>query len=231
MRVLAIIPARGGSKGVPRKNIRLLGGKPLLWYTASAARAATRLTRVVLSTDDAEIAGVGRDCGIEVPFLRPPALAQDDTPTLPVLQDIVRRLAAAGENYDAVCLLQPTTPFRPPGLIDACVDLLAETGADAVVSVQRVPATYNPHWVFTPDADGFLHVCTGDATIIPRRQLLPPAFHRDGSVYVTRCPVLLEQNSLFGTRLAGYEVPGTTVNIDTLADWARAEERLAAESK
>src|SRR5438132_223012 len=99
MRVLGIITARGGSKGVPRKNIRLLAGKPLLHYTAEAARAAKLLTRTILSTDDPEIAKIGCECGVEVPFLRAPELARDDTPTLPVIQDVVGRLEQMGDYY------------------------------------------------------------------------------------------------------------------------------------
>src|SRR2546423_8592254 len=109
-RVLGIITARGGSKGIPRKNIRFLGAKPLLQYTAEAALSAKRLTRVILSTEDQEIADVGRKCGLDVPFMRPAELALDSTPTLPVLQHAVRELEAAGNRYDAICLLQPTNP-------------------------------------------------------------------------------------------------------------------------
>src|SRR5918996_2898885 len=101
MRVLGIVTARGGSKGIPRKNIVPLLGKPLLAYTAEAALAAKRLTRTVLSTEDEEIAHVGREYGLDVPFLRPPELARDETPTIPVLQDVVRNLEAIGECYDA----------------------------------------------------------------------------------------------------------------------------------
>src|SRR4051794_1319417 len=101
IRVLGIVPARSGSKGIPRKNIRLLAGKPLLQYTAEAALASTRLARVILTTEDAEIAEVGRKCGLEVPFLRPAELAHDDTPTLPVLQHAVLALESAGDRYDA----------------------------------------------------------------------------------------------------------------------------------
>jgi len=231
MKVLGIIPARGGSKGVPRKNVRLLCGKPLLQYTAEAALAAKRLARVVLSTEDEEIAEVGRHCGLDVPFLRPLALAKDDTPTLPVLQDVVRRLATMGEVYDAVCLLQPTSPLRPATLIDSCIERLEATHADAVVTILPVPAEHNPHWTFFQDADGCLTISTGETVIIPRRQLLPPAFHREGSVYVTRYDVLMNQNSLYGKRLYGVPVlPGGSVNIDTLADWAKAESLILRRS-
>lgn len=223
MRVLAVIPARGGSKGIPRKNVRLLGGKPLLAWTAEAALSARRIARVVLSTDDEEIAQAGLACGIEVPFLRPAELALDTTPSLPVVQHTVAQLEMAGDSFHAVCLLQPTTPFRAPGEIDAAVEKLERTGADSVVSVRRVPDEFNPHWVYFRSPDDILRLSTGEATPIPRRQELPPVWHRDGSIYVTRRNVLMQQNSLYGSRTAGIETAGVTVNLDNPADWARAE--------
>jgi CMP-N,N'-diacetyllegionaminic acid synthase len=229
MRVLGLVPARGGSKGVPRKNVRPLGGRPLLHWTAEAALAATRLSRVVLTTDDPEIAEVGGAGGLEVPFLRPAELARDETPTLPVVQHALRMLEAAGDRFDAVCLLQPTSPFRTPQDIDACVALLAAGDADAVVTVLRVPAEHNPHWVYFRGGDGALRLATGEAEPIPRRQALPPAFHRDGSVYVTRRDVVLDGHSLYGGRVLGYETDAArSVNVDDLDDWARAEAMLAA---
>jgi CMP-N,N'-diacetyllegionaminic acid synthase len=221
--VLAVIPARGGSKGIPRKNIALLAGKPLLAWTAGAAQKARSLTRVVLSTDDEEIAGIGRDCGLEVPFTRPRELAGDATPTLPVVQHAVRFVEAQGQRYDAVCVLQPTSPMRKPQDIDGCVSLLERTGVDAVVSVCAVPPQYNPHWVYFRDSDGCLRISTGELTPIARRQDLPPAYHREGSVYVTMRDVLMEQNSLYGARVAGYLMDeAATVNIDSPADLERA---------
>src|SRR5207247_4861477 len=112
MRVLALIPARGGSKGIPRKNIRLLAGKPLLAYTDEAALGAKRLSRIVLSTDYDEIGRIGRHYGLEVPFIRPPELSQDDAPTLPVVRHALRWFEGKGEYFDSVCLLQPTNPLR-----------------------------------------------------------------------------------------------------------------------
>lgn len=227
MRVLGIITARGGSKGVPRKNIRELAGKPLLAWTAEAARSARRLARVVLSTDDEEIAEVGRRHGLDVPFMRPAELALDTTPSLPVLQHVVTTLEAAGDRYDAICLLQPTNPLRRPETIDGCVDLLLLSGADSVVTVLPVPAEYNPHWVFfRGDGGALAPVMRGP--LIPRRQDLPPAFHREGQVYVTRRDVMIEQNSLYGAHTYGYLIdPAWTVNIDTQDDWERAEALLA----
>ena len=226
-RVLAVVPARGGSKGLPRKNIRVLAGKPLLAYTAEAALAARRLTRVVLTTDDEEIAEVGRQWGIEVPFLRPAELAEDDTPTLPVVQHAVRWLEQRGDSFNSVCLLQPTNPLRRAEHIDACIELLESSGADAVVTVLPVPAEHNPHWVYFRNPEGILKLSTGEPAPIARRQDLPPAFHREGSVYVTRRRVLIEQNSLYGERLVGFLMdPAESVNIDSPADLDRAERLL-----
>ncbi len=225
MRVLGLIPARGGSKGLPGKNIRLLGGKPLLAYTAETARAARNLARIVLSTEDEAIAAVGRECGLEVPFLRPAELARDDTPMLPVVRHAVAELERAEpeRRVDAVCLLQPTTPFRQATDIDACIDLLEQRQADTVITVRPVPSVYNPHWVFFADSQGVLRLSTGEATPIPSRQALPPAFHRDGAVYVIR-RATLDQNRLFGSVIVGVVAEGEAyVNIDGADDWARAE--------
>jgi CMP-N,N'-diacetyllegionaminic acid synthase len=229
-RVLGLIPARGGSKGVPRKNIRLLCGRPLLQYTAEAAFAASWLSRIILSTDDEEIAETGRRCGLEVPFLRPAELSSDETPMLPVAQHALRMLESGGDHFDALCLLQPTTPLRQPEDIDACIELLARSGADAVFTVLPVPVKYNPHWVYFKDEDGYLRLSTGEAAPIPRRQDLPAAMHREGSIYVTRRDVLMEENSLYGSRLIGYSIdPARSVNIDTIDDWELAAALLSNE--
>ena len=135
-REAGLVPARGGSKGIPRKNIRPLGGKPLLAWTAECALAAQSLSRVVLSTDDDEIASVGREHGLEVPFLRPAELGGDAVGSLAV---VLHAIEAIGEEFDAVCLLQPTDPFRGPELVDRCVDALFEREASAVISVLSVP--------------------------------------------------------------------------------------------
>ena len=119
MNILGLIPARGGSKGVPRKNIKLLHGKPLLCYTAQAALEASGLYRVVLSTEDEEIAQIGKNCGLDVPFLRPAELARDNTPSLPVIQHAVCALEENGRPIDAICLLQPTSPFRDAAVLCA----------------------------------------------------------------------------------------------------------------
>ncbi|MCX6351887.1 MAG: acylneuraminate cytidylyltransferase family protein [Bacteroidetes bacterium] len=224
MKVLGIITARGGSKGVPRKNIKLLAGKPLLYYTAIPALNAKSLSKVCLSTDDAEIAEVGKSLGVDVPFLRPAALAEDATPTLPVLQHALNFYKEQGEVFDAICLLQPTNPLRQTHVIDACVNKLFEQDLDSVVTTLKVPYEYNPHWVFFEQDNGELKLSTGGTEPITRRQALPAAYHREGSVYVTKANVILEQNSLYGKRVGGYllELP-CPINIDTMDDWAVAE--------
>jgi CMP-N-acetylneuraminic acid synthetase len=226
MRVLGLVPARAGSKGVPAKNTRLLGGRPLLAYTAEVALAARQLARVVLSTEDETIAALGTDLGLEVPFLRPPELAGDDTPMLAVLQHAIDSLP---EAFDAVCLLQPTSPLRPAGLIDRCITLLDSSGADAVVTMVPVPAEHNPHWVYVRDAGGRLRLSTGEANPIGRRQDLPTALHRDGSVYVLRTEGI-RRGIPYGDHLEAVVLePATSVNIDDLDDWARAEALLESE--
>ena len=231
-RVLCLIPARGGSKGVPRKNLKVLGDRPLLQYTAESALASKRLIRVILSTEDEEIEALGRRYGLEVPFIRPIELARDETPMLPVAQHAIRALEAEGDRFDALCLLQPTNPLRRPEDIDACIELLERSDADAVVTVLPVPVEYNPHWVYFRDADGFLCLSTGESTPVPRRQELPAAFHRDGTVYVTRRDVLMERNSFYGSRLICYPMdPSRSINIDTMEDWVRVEERIRNKRK
>lgn len=228
---MGLIPARGGSKGVPGKNSKPLAGKPLIVYTIESALAATSLAEVVVNTDDASIAQIAHEAGAYIPFQRPEELAQDHTPTLPVIQHTLRWLQDAGKIYDAVCLLQPTNPFRPKGFIDEAVRCFVQSGADSLISVLPVPHEFNPHWVFEPQADGRLRIATGEHTIIPRRQELPPAFFRDGSIYLTRSDILLEKNSLFGNTIAYIEaVTEYHVNIDTLDDWAAAE-RLVTKLK
>jgi CMP-N-acetylneuraminic acid synthetase len=232
MKVLGLIMARGGSKGVPRKNIRPLNGKTLIEYAAENALQAETLSRVILSTEDDKIAEIGRNCGLEVPFMRPPELALDTTPSLPVVRHAILKLEAAGDFYDAVCLLQPTNPLRRAADIDACVALFIESKADSVVSVLRVPHEYNPKWVFWKNGGGKMSLSTGDTEIIPRRQDLPPAFHRDGSVYVTRSEIIINQRSLYGKNLLGYEIsPEFSANIDTEDDWRKVEKRLSEKKR
>lgn len=225
--VLGLVPARGGSKGIVRKNIRLLAGQPLLAYTANAARTSTRLTRVVLSTDDAEIASVGKAVGLEVPFLRPAELALDTTPMIEVVLHAIRWAQGQGQKYDAICLLQPTSPLRSAETIDHCIARLWELDADCVVSVRPVPAEYNPHWVYFETPEGRLIPSVGGREPVPSRQLLPPAYHRDGSVFVARIESVLSHGSLYGTKTVGVLSPeDEACDLDSEEQWEALERRL-----
>lgn len=229
MNILAVIPARGGSKGIPGKNIRLLGGKPLLAWSLEAARAANSVQEVIVSTEDAQIAKVAAALGAEPPFLRPAALAADQTPTLPVVQHLLDEFKRSGKIFDAVCLLQPTSPFRMPGFVETAIQKFLNSGADSLISVRKVPDEFNPHWIFEEGESGFLKLATGEETIITRRQDLPPAYQRDGSVYLTRTDVILEEKSLYGKKIAWLENQSPLhVNLDLPPDWEEAERLLPA---
>lgn len=228
MKILGIIPARGGSKGIPDKNIANLCGKPLLAYTAEAALGADRLTRTILSTDSERIAALGKALGLDVPFLRPEQLAQDDTPTLPVVQHAIAELESTGEKYDAVCLLQPTAPLRTSAMINEACRRFAAERADTLLSVLPVPHQYHPDWALILQQDGCLRWANGSSEPIARRQLLPAAFHREGSLYIVRTSLILEQGTLYGSRIIPYIVDASmSVNIDSPADLEAARHLLS----
>jgi CMP-N-acetylneuraminic acid synthetase len=223
VKVLGVITARGGSKGIPRKNLTILAGKPLLSYTTEAARDS-RLARVVMSTDDPEIADEGRRLGIEVPFLRPSDLARDDTPTLPVLQHVVRQLERAGDRYDAVFTLQPTNPLRLTSDIDGAIRLLEATQADSVIGFTDVGERH-PARMKQIDGQGrvieppFAEQFEGQ-----RRQDLPKYYLRDGAVYLTKRDVIMEQNSIKGNHCRAWLIPKErALNIDEPFDLVLCE--------
>lgn len=223
MKILAIIPARGGSKGVPNKNNKLLGDKPLIGYSIEQAIASNSFAKIVVSTDDDLIAQIATDFGAEVPFIRPAYLASDTASSIAVVQHAVQFLASKKEFFDAVCLLQPTSPFREKGFINKAIEQFISTNADALVSVLSVPKEFNPHWVFEPNNDGMLQIATGEKEIIKRRQELPPAFFRDGAIYLTKI-ACIEMGNFYGEKLTYLESnPTFYVNIDTMEDWKKAE--------
>lgn len=224
MKVLGLIPARGGSKGIPGKNKKLLGGKPLLQFTVEAGLESTKLDTLIFSSEDEELMSLARDLGVSVPFKRPQTLAEDTSGSLGVVQHALRYMQAQGNHYDAVCLLQVTNPFRNAQLIDDAITAFAKADTDSLVSVLKVPHEYNPHWVFEASEDGKLNIATGEKEIIKRRQDLPDAFIRDGAIYITKSEVLLEQHSLYGSSISYIESnPQWHVNIDTMEDWEKAE--------
>lgn len=227
MQVLGIVPARGGSRAVPRKNLRLLAGRPLLAYTADAALASRRLSRVVLSTDDAEIAAAGRQLGLEVPFLRPAALAGDETPMLPVVAHALEAMSAAGFSAEVAVLLQPTSPLRRAEHIDAAVDLLEATGADSVVSVVEVPHQFNPLSVLTMEEGRLRPFLDGPMPV--RRQDKPRVFARNGPAVLAVRAAAVARGSLYGEDSRALVMRADeSVDIDTLADFDQIERLLAA---
>ena len=226
--VLALVPARGGSKGVPDKNIRPLAGQSLLQYAAQAAASSAVVTRAVLSTDSDRVAAEGRRAGLEVPFMRPAALAQDDTPLLPVIEHAIGTLAEQGWHAEIVVLLQPTSPLRTGAHIRTAVEMLRATDADAVVTVVELPRHVSPDYVMRIDG-GRLVPFLPEATPITRRQDARPAFVRDGTAYVFWARTLRDKRSIYGDDCRPLVIPiDQSITIDSTDDWDAAERRLAA---
>jgi CMP-N,N'-diacetyllegionaminic acid synthase len=226
-RTLGIVPARGGSKGVPGKNVRLLAGHSLLDYTARVARASGVVDRVILSTDSETIAEAGRHAGLEVPFTRPAALAADDTPMLPVVCHALEALASAGWEAEIVVLLQPTSPLRRPEHIREAVTLLRETDADSVVSVVELPHHLSPDYVMRIDA-GVLKPFLPEGVRVSRRQDARRAYSRDGTVYAFWRRTLDRYGTIYGESCRPLMIdPRDSLSIDSPADWDAAERALA----
>jgi CMP-N-acetylneuraminic acid synthetase len=235
LKVLGVITARGGSKGLPGKNLRLLAGKPLIAHTIDTARASRAFDRVILTTDDDGIAEVSRRCGCEVPFIRPADLARDETPHLPVMQHALQWLRDH-ERYepDAVMILQPTSPLRRVSDIRESIALLDRSGADSVVSVSEVPTHYNPMRTLRLDGDGVATLfVTGEPVRrrINRRQDMPTAWTMNGAIYLFRTFVLDRRRdgepNLYGERTAAHVMPQEFgISIDSLDDWTAAEHIL-----
>lgn len=227
MRILGLIPARAGSKGIPGKNIKVLGGKPLIAHAADSVGKSLRISRLIVSTDSEEIAQIAREQGIEVPFIRPQELALDTTPTVEVMIHALNYFENIGEEFDAICLLQATSPFRPKNFVDDCIQTFIDSNSDSFISVLSVPHEYNPHWTFEENECGGLRIATGENELIPRRQDLPRSFFRDGSVYITKVDFLLKQKKIVGGKISFKESDSKYYcNLDTQEDWSRAEEMI-----
>ena len=225
-KILGIIPARGGSKGIPGKNIRNLAGHPLLEYAVNAANASKIIDRLILSTDSEEIAAVGRRLGIEVPFIRPGELAKDDTPMVPVLEHAVASLEESGWSPDIVVLLQPTSPLRKGQHIVDAVEMLHISKCDSVASVVEVPRHYSPDYVMRIEDGKLVNFLVGGYNFT-RRQEARPAYSRDGTVYVVRRDVIMNTHSLYGKDCRPLIIPNDeSINIDTIEDWENAEKLL-----
>ncbi len=219
-KVLAVIPARGGSKGVPRKNIRSVAGKPLIAYTIEPALAVRgRLHRLIVSTDDEEIASIARELGAEVPFMRPADLGGDKIPMVPVLQHAVKTIEEMdGVKLDWVLLLQPTCPFRSPEDILAALDLAAKGGCDSVISVVRVLAQH-PILMKKIENDRLVPFMIEEIEGTRRQDYAPPAYMRNGCIYLTNRDNLMSANSIWGELIRPYVMPEErSVNVDSELD-------------
>lgn len=217
--ILAIIPARGGSKGLPGKNIRPLLGKPLLTWTIEAALHCPRLDRVILSSDNAEIIAIAREAGCEAPFVRPAPLATDGASAMAVVWHVCNTLE---KHYGWVVWLQPTSPLRTSDDIAACLALCLEGGAPAAVSM--TPVAKPPHWMVTLDQAGHPHPLLGDEWHNSQRQETPPVYLPNGAVYVANIAWLAKTGTFLTPESAVYLMPPErSIDIDTATDFRLAE--------
>lgn len=226
-KILGIIPARGGSKGIPNKNIVELGGKPLIEYTIEAALSSKYLTHCIVSTDSEKIALVAKNSGATVPFMRPANLAADTTQSLPVVLHALKYMEKDnGFLYDAVVMLQPTTPLRRSKDIDNALELLFASNADSVISVVDVGANHPLRMKRIIDGRLINYVDQGHEDMRPRQDL-PSVYIRNGAIYAVSRQTLMNNESFSGANSMAYEMPNhCSVNIDEMSDLILAEKYL-----
>ncbi len=217
MRVLAIIPARAGSKGIPGKNIKPLNGTPLIGWTCLAAKQSRYIDRLIVSTDDGSIGTVAQQYGCDLPFLRPENLATDTSSSVDL---VVHALDNLPERYDAFVLLQPTSPFRAAADIDACIEKLADSEPGMVATVMEVKK--HPAHFYRPDGDTLTPAYPGDAA--KRRQDMPHLYEHTGAVYAARVADFRQRPAFNQRPFTPYFTSGLrTLDIDTPDDWTIAE--------
>lgn len=226
-RRIAIIPARGGSKGVPGKNLAIVGGLSLLARAVACARESGLFDYVLVSTDDPTIAEAGRRAGASVPFLRPDALAGDKAAVIDAIRDALDRLQAAGEPaFDLVVLLEPTSPLRTPEILRRTIEAAESEGADAAVTVSAVPLRFHPLKQFHLDEGGFARHAHPQGASVTNRQELQPSFVRNGLCYAVRRSTLAAGGGILGTAPRAVVVEGPIVNIDDMDDLALARDLI-----
>ena len=212
--ILAIIPARGGSKGIPRKNIKMLAGKPLIAWTIEEAKKSKYIDRLILSSEDDEIISVAKEWGCEVPFKRPIELAQDNTPGV---EPVIHAINTLTEKYDYVCLLQPTSPLRKVEHIDGCIEKCINNNAESCVSVSEVDK--HPYWMYEIDNEDLL-IPLLDGKNVSRRQDLPRGYALNGAVYVSRYNQILEQKKFVTKGTISYVMDKrSSIDIDEQIDF------------
>ena len=225
LKIVGLIPARGGSKRIPGKNIKLCAGKPLVLYACEAALESRYLNRIIVSTDDFEIKKLAQSAGVEVPFLRPESISRDDTPMIDVVRHAYKWLSSEDSAMEAVVLLQPTSPLREKSHIDGAIEIFQSHDVDSVVSVVRIPHIFHPNKVFISE-NGILK------SYLPtplkfENEVAGPVYARNGPAVLVLHPRVLSSNSLYGTTSAGYEMSQeNSIDIDTPVDFAIAERLL-----
>ena len=225
--VVAIIPARGGSKGIRRKNLQLLGGKPLIAWPIELAKSISRIDRVVVSTEDDEIAKQAKKLGAEVPFVRPPELADDETPTLPVLQHAVEFLEEKGSKVGIVLLLYATTPFMRKDRIEEALDLFEKTDCNSVMGIQEDKGRF---WKIDEVKGKYLPFYPEDRI---NRQYYKPLYREAGNIYFSRNEVLMTKNKVVDEEKVEFVLveDNETIDIDTMDDLIRAKKHLEENEK
>jgi CMP-N,N'-diacetyllegionaminic acid synthase len=220
--IVGIIPARGGSKGLPRKNILLLKGKPLIAWSIEQAKTSKYLDKIIVSTDDVEIAAVARQYGADVPFLRPKELASDSAKTIDVIMHTLNWLETHNEIFDLLVLLQPTSPLRVPDDINSSIELLFSKKAKAVISVCETE--HHPYWSNVLPADGSMNDFLRPEIVNSSRQELPTFYRLNGAIYCAFWNYVRNQHGFFGKYTYAYIMPKErSIDIDTKMDFEFAE--------
>lgn len=222
-KILAIIPARSGSKGIPKKNIKKLNGKNMIIYTIEAALQSKYKMRIIVTTDDEETAQISKNHGAETPFIRPEELARDETATLPVLQHTINYLKNKEAYYpETIALLQPTSPLRQAKHIDEAFDLFFKNKVDSIVSLCE--AEYPPYWMKRIDNDGRVLPFLKYKQQYTRRQDLPKIYRLNGAIYITKVDIIMKSNKLLGNNTKAYIMKKEdSIDIDTYLDFKLAQ--------
>lgn len=232
-KVLAVIPARGGSKGIKAKNIKVVYGKPLIAYTIEAAKNSKLISTYIVSTESEDIKTVSLEYGAQVPFIRPEELATDMAASLPVIQHAVRIMEEKEKcRYDAIIMLQPTCPLRTDEDIDVCINTLFATGADSVISVVDVGAHHPLRMKRIVSGDRLINYIEQGSEDMRPRQVLPPTYIRNGAIYIVKRDVIMEGHSFVGEDCRAYIMSiERSVNIDAPEDLILAEYYLQLRRK
>jgi len=225
-RILAIVPARAGSKGIPEKNIKPLCGKPLIEWTIEPALASKHIDDVMVSTDSERIAALASDCGVQVPFLRPAELALDETPGADVILHVLQWYEEVRQTYDCFILLQPTSPFRKISHMDDAIEVCVnDQDADAVVSICEVDD--HPYWMKVLDENRRIKTYVSEDQIPSSRQKLPKLYKNNGAIYICTWDAFLEDRSFYKRNCKGFIMnKQSSIDLDTLDDWEYAEYRI-----